>query len=326
MEPEYTSYQRSPHSRIDCVECHIGRGAEWFVQAKLSGIPMAFKTIANSYDKPIPTPVTDLRPAQETCEKCHWPDKFQGKVVKKFFHFNSNDQKNPTLNEISLHIGGRNPYSEQFEGIHWHVSQNVRIHYLAIDKKLTRIAAIRVERPDGSVDEFKKEGMVAKEKDELSWRVMDCLDCHNRPTHIFQSPEQVVDKGMLNGKINPDLEGIREDSLIVLRRQYDTREDAGKRIPDHFFALRGLRGEGKDYESDLRKAADYLAESYLNNIWPGMNIWWGTYKSHLGHQNSKEGYGCFRCHDGLHLNKDGQAISMDCDLCHDTPVVKHVSL
>ena len=326
MGPEYSSYQKSPHSRIACIECHIGRGEKWFVQAKLSGIPMAFKTMADSYDKPIPTPVTNLRPAQQTCEKCHWPDKFQGKIVKKFYHFDNNDQKNPTVTEISLHIGGRNPYSGKFEGIHWHVSQNVKIRYLAADRKLTRIADIRVERPDGTRDEFHKEGVVAQEGYELTWRVMDCLDCHNRPTHIFQTPEEVVDLGMANGLIDPDLPGMREDSLIVLQRKYDTREDARERIADHFYALRGLRGEGEDYEAAIKKAADYLTKAYMDNVWPNMNIWWGTYKSNLGHQNTEQGYGCFRCHDGLHVDKDGEAISQDCDLCHDTPVVEKVKL
>ncbi|MBI5549112.1 MAG: NapC/NirT family cytochrome c, partial [Deltaproteobacteria bacterium] len=37
MEPEYTAYQRSPHSRVRCTECHIGPGAPWFVKSKLSG-------------------------------------------------------------------------------------------------------------------------------------------------------------------------------------------------------------------------------------------------------------------------------------------------
>jgi len=322
MAPEYSSYQRSPHSRISCVECHIGRGTKWFVQAKLSGLPMVFSTITNTYRKPIPTPVTNLRPAQGTCEKCHWPDKFHGKVIKKFFHFDNDDQKNPTVNEIPLHIGGRNPNTGQFEGIHWHVSQDVQIRYLAADRKLTRIASILVKRPDGSRDEFKREGIIAEEGYELKWRVMDCLDCHNRPTHVFQMPEDVVDFGLLSRHLNPELEGIREDSLIVLQRQYDSREEAKERIPDHLFALRGLRGEVQKDEKDIKEAVKYLVEAYLNNIWPEMNIWWGTYKGHLGHKYAEDGYGCFRCHDDKHFNKSGQAISKNCGLCHNSPFVQ----
>ena len=326
MAPEYSSYQRSPHSRISCVECHIGRGAKWFVQAKLSGIPMLFSTLTNTYSKPIATPVTNLRPAQGTCEKCHWPDKFHGKVVKKFYHFNSDNQENPVVNEISLHIGGRNPNTGQFEGIHWHISKDVKIRYLAADRKLTRIASVRVDRPDGSKEEFKRDGIAPEEGYELQWRVMDCLDCHNRPTHVFQMPEDIVDFGLLSRHLNPELQGIRDDSLIVLQRQYDSKKEAEERILDHFFALRGLRGEMQKDEKYIRKAGEYLVESYLNNIWPGMNIWWGTYKSHLGHKYAEEGYGCFRCHDDKHLSKNGQAISKDCGLCHDHPFVQEVRL
>ncbi len=326
MEPEHSSYQRSPHSRISCVECHIGRGEEWFVQAKLSGIPMVFSTLMNKYSKPIPTPVTDLRPAQETCEKCHWPDKFHGKAVKEFYHFTNDNQENPEVQEILLHIGGRNPNSGEFEGIHWHVSQDVKIRYLAADRKLTRIASVRVERSDGSKEEFKREGFSHEEDYELQWRIMDCLDCHNRPTHVFQMPKDIVDFGLLSRKLNPEVPGIYEDSLIALQRKYDSRTEAAKRIPDHFFALQGLRGETQKFKKDIKVAAGYLVEAYLNNIWPEMNIWWGTYKGHLGHQYAEEGYGCFRCHDDKHRSKNGQTISKDCGLCHDRPFVKEAGL
>jgi hypothetical protein len=326
MGPEYSTYLRSPHSRISCVECHIGRGADWFVQVKLSGIPMVLSTLANNYSMPILTPVTDLRPAQGTCEKCHWPDKFHGKVVRKFYHFTNDNQENPTINEIALHIGGRNPNTGQFEGIHWHVSKDVHIRYLATDRKLTRIASVRVERSDGSKDIFKRKDFTPEEGYELQWRDMDCLDCHNRPTHVFQMPKDIVDFGLLSRKLHPELEGIRDDSLIVLQRKYSSKKEAKERIPDHLFALRELRGEVRKDEKAIKEAADYLVEAYLNNIWPKMNIWWGTYKGHLGHQYAGEGYGCFRCHDDKHLNMDGKAISKDCSLCHDRPSVKEIKI
>lgn len=319
MEPEHASYLRSPHSRVSCVECHIGRGAEWFVQSKLSGIPMILATLSNNYSKPIQTPITDLRPAQATCEKCHWPDKFHGKVVKTFYHFSNEDQENPEINEVALHIGGRNPNSGEFEGIHWHVSNNVTIRYLAADRKLTRIASVRVERENGVKEDFLREGVPQEEGLELQWRIMDCLDCHNRPTHVFQLPEDIVDFGLLSRRLNPAIQGIREDSLIVLKRRYESRAEAAKRIPDHLFALQGLRGEIITFKKEIKEAANYLVESYTNNIWPEMNIWWGTYKGHLGHQYAEEGYGCFRCHDDLHRNRNGQVISNSCDLCHDLP-------
>ena len=130
---------------------------------------------------------------------------------------------------------------------------------------------------------------------------MDCIDCHNRPTHIYDMPDEVVDFGLLSKRINPEIEGIREDSLIALQK---------------------LRGEDQ-YEKnadDIEKAGAYLVESYMNNVWPAMNVTWGTYPSHLGHQRFDEtGFGCWRCHDEEHTSEAGNYIKMDCDLCHDEP-------
>lgn len=323
MAPEYTAYQRSPHVKVACVECHIGPGAEWFVQAKISGLRQVLAVMADSYSRPIPAPVEHLRPARDTCEQCHWPDKFHGKKIKIFSHFTNDDQINPEVTELALHIGGHNPQTGDFEGIHWHVSKDVEVSYLAADKKRTQVARVMVKRPDGSEEEFVKEDIEFPEgEEEMEWRVMDCIDCHNRPTHIYDMPDEVVDFGLLSKKINPEIEGIREDSLIALKRDYPSREDAQAKIGEHLLALQKLRGEEQvqKYEEDIRKAGEYLLESYLNNVWPKMNVNWGTYPGHLGHQNFDEtGFGCWRCHDDEHESESGNYIKMDCDLCHDEP-------
>ena len=68
MSPEYTTYLRSPHARVRCTQCHIGPGADWFVQSKLSGSWQLVSVALNLYPRPIPTPVHNLRPSRETCE------------------------------------------------------------------------------------------------------------------------------------------------------------------------------------------------------------------------------------------------------------------
>lgn len=330
MAPEYTAYQRSPHVKVACVECHIGPGAEWFVQAKISGLRQVLAVLADSYSRPIPAPVEHLRPARDTCEQCHWPDKFHGKKVKEFVHYSNDDQLNPEVTDIALHIGGHNPKTGDFEGIHWHVSKDVEVSYLPMDRKRTKIARVRVKRPDGSEEEFineeiEAEGPIEGEEgtnNEPEWRVMDCIDCHNRPTHIYDMPDQVVDFGLLSKKINGEIEGIREDSLIALQRGYPTRDEAEVKIGEHLMALQKLRGEEqvKKYEEDIRKAGVYLTEAYMNNIWPQMNVTWGTYPGHLGHRYFDEtGFGCWRCHDDEHESEAGNYIKQDCDLCHDEP-------
>jgi len=87
MKPEYITYLHSPHARVACAECHIGKGANWYVRSKLSGTYQVYATMADKYPRPIPTPVKNLRPAQETCEECHWPKKFVGNLEHTFYYF-----------------------------------------------------------------------------------------------------------------------------------------------------------------------------------------------------------------------------------------------
>lgn len=326
MEPEFTVYQRSAHSKVVCVECHIGPGAQWFVRAKISGMRQVLAVATNSYSRPIPAPVEHLRPARDTCENCHWPEKFTGKKVRTFTHFTNDDQETPEVNEISLHIGGHNPVTKAFEGIHWHVSKNVKIEYQAADTRRLAIKRVRVTRPDGSQDEFVKANVDLPEHTEPAeieeWRTMDCIDCHNRPTHIYDLPEERVDFGLLSKQINPEIIGIREDSLTTLYTQFNTREEAQENLTNRLVELQTNRhgiDYVKRYEADLKKAGDYLLETWMGNIWPNMNIAWGTYGSHLGHQRADEGWGCFRCHDEEHENAEGKTITQDCSTCHDEP-------
>ena len=151
---------------------------------------------------------------------------------------------------------------------------------------------------------------------------MDCIDCHNRPTHVYDMPEEVVDFGLESKNINSDIEGIREDSLIALQHDYPSRDEAEIGIPQHLLSLQKLRSSelAAENEADIVKAGEYLVKSYLNNVWPNMSVTWGTYAGHLGHQRYDEiGFGCFRCHDEEHVSKDGNTISQDCSLCHDEP-------
>lgn len=324
MAPEYTAYQRSPHARVPCVECHIGSGASWFVKSKISGLRQVVAILTDSYDRPIPDPVQHLRPARDTCEQCHWPSKFIGKKVITFTSFTDQDQTHPIVHAMALHIGGRNPVTGAFEGIHWHVSDNNKVTYLSNEKR-TEIAKILIKRSDGTTDEFVSQSI--KPGPDWKWRVMDCIDCHNRPTHIFQSAENRVDFGLLSNRINRNIVGIRQDSLLAIKYPYTSRAQAIKEIPQHLMKLQMLRGKSlaKKNEADIKKAAAYLVKSYLGNVWPRMNIGWNTYHSDLGHPNpdTYEGgptkYGCWRCHNDDHVDSKGKSISQSCDLCHDAP-------
>lgn len=321
MDPEYTAYQRSPHAKVGCVSCHIGSGAEWYVKAKLSGLRQVKAVLDGSYSTPIPAPVEHLRPAQDTCEECHWPEKFHGKKVKQFVSYTNDDQENPYIEEVALHIGGRNPLTDTFEGIHWHVSNNVKVEYESLDDKRTAIGRIKVTKPTGVTEEYTIDGG-SSEPGEVNWRTMDCVDCHNRPTHVYDNLEEKVDLGLYSKKIDPTIEGIREDGLAVLQKAYSSRKEAQEQIVETLLSLQAER-HGTEFVADneqrLISSGAYLLEAYMANVWPKMNVTWGTYKGHNGHQNEDDGFGCFRCHDEEHETEFGKTISQSCDLCHDEP-------
>jgi hypothetical protein len=322
MAPEYTAYKRSPHAKVSCVACHIGTGAEWYVKAKLSGLRQVKAVIDGNYNRPIPAPVEHLRPAQDTCENCHWPEKFHGKKVKQFVSFTNANQEKPAIQEIALHIGGRNPLTDTFEGIHWHVSKNVKVEYESLDDKRTSIGRIKVTKPTGVTETYTAGGGSGNEEGSVKWRTMDCVDCHNRPTHVYDDLEQRVDFGLNSKKINPTIAGIREDSIAVLQKEYATREEAKEQIVETLLLLQAKR-HGKDFvaknEQTIISSGAFLLDAYMDNVWPAMKVTWGTYKGHNGHKNESEGFGCFRCHDDQHQTEFGKTISQSCDLCHDEP-------
>ena len=322
MAPEYTAYQRSSHAKVGCVSCHIGSGAQWYVKAKLSGLRQVKAAIDGSYSRPIPAPVEHLRPAQDTCEQCHWPEKFHGKKVKQFVSYSNDDQENPEIQEIALHIGGRNPLTDTFEGIHWHVSNDVRVEYESLDETRTSIGRIKVTKPSGVTEEYSIDNGEAAGEGEGRWRTMDCVDCHNRPTHVYDELEQKVDFGLYSEKLNPQILGMREDSITVLQKEYTSRTDAQEQIVETLLNLQAERN-GADFvaenERTIISSGGYLLDSYLANVWPAMKVTWGTYRGHNGHRFEEEGYGCFRCHDEEHATEFGKTISQSCDICHDEP-------
>src|SRR5246127_5618467 len=232
MIPEYTAYQLSPHARVACAECHVGPGATWFVKSKLSGSRQVFATIFNTYPRPIPSPVRNLRPAQENCEQCHWPKKFYGGQLKVFSHYSS-DEKN-TLRQIRMLIktGGGDPATGAPEGIHWHMNISNKIDYVAADDKRQVIPYIRVEDEQGRVAEFyAKDSPLSKDQIAKAARHrMDCVDCHNRPTHIYVPPDLSVDNSLLAKRLDVSLPFLKQQAVTVLAATYKTNDEAVRSI------------------------------------------------------------------------------------------------
>src|SRR5271165_4241179 len=219
MSPELTAYKASPHARVACVECHVGSGASWYVKSKLSGARQVYYTAMGTYPRPIPTPVKNLRPAPQTCEQCHWPKKFWGAQLKVFTHYGSDEQNTPRVIRMLIKTGGGDPAIGQAgEGIHWHMNIANKITYFATDEQRQVIPWVRIEDAQGHVTEYvtKDKPPTQAQIDTADKRRMDCIDCHNRPTHIYVAPDLSVDRAISGRSIDATLPFIKKEGVDVL--------------------------------------------------------------------------------------------------------------
>ena len=315
MHPEFIAYQQSPHARVGCVDCHVGAGASWYVRSKLSGARQVYATMFNKYPRPIPSPVENLRPAQETCEQCHWPRKFYGAQLKVITHFGSDEKNTPRQVRLLIKTGGGDPSAGVTSGIHWHMNIANEITYAYTDKKHQEIPWVKIKDPQGRVTEYRVDGADQKTIDGAPKRRMDCVDCHNRPTHIYVPPDRSVDQSLLAQRIDPSLPFIKTQAVTALTAEYKSDDEAMKGIQSSLQSF--YQGKYPDLARDHKAMVDQaIAETqriYRNTIFPVMKVDWRTHPDNVGHFYSS---GCFRCHDGQHKSADGKAISSDCTICH----------
>lgn len=313
MEPEWTAYQRSTHARVHCVECHIGSGAASFVQAKLSGARQVVALLTDSYSRPIPTPVHDLRPARATCNQCHWPTRFHGDRTRVITRFRSDSANSETQTIIVNDVGGGQEFGVSV-GVHWHVDPSLTVSYRS-DEKRDFIAEIETVYADGSRKVFTREPSEGDPVAE-SVRTMDCIDCHNRPTHVYLMPQEAVDGALRLGVLSRDLPFIRREGLAAISTEYASHEEARDGIESYMrrFYADSFPVIAADRSGALDDAIGTLQELYVTNVFPSMNVTWGTYPDHLGHSGMQSG--CFRCHNIAFTAEDGSKISADCELCH----------
>jgi NapC/NirT cytochrome c family, N-terminal region len=309
MKPEFTAHQRSPHSRVECVNCHIGPGASWFVRSKLSGAGQVIAVLLNNYPRPIPAPVKNLRPARETCETCHWPQKFDEDRLRDIASFGEDEQNSLSHTVLMLHLGG----GPSRVGIHGrHLGAGVNVRYYASDEKRQKIPW--VEYTSGGATTVYVSGDVKPDPSQL--REMDCVDCHNRPTHIYELPARGVDHAMLTGEISPSLPFAKKQAVTILKQSYSTEADAVARIPTAFedFYRNNYPQVYAQRRDEISRSGKAVLAVFQHNVFPEMKVTWGTYPNNLGHTDFD---GCFRCHDEQHAAKDGKTITQDCSACHN---------
>ncbi|HKP68678.1 MAG TPA: NapC/NirT family cytochrome c [Pyrinomonadaceae bacterium] len=320
MKPEFVAYKATSHAQVRCVECHVGGGAEWYVRSKLNGMNQLYSVTFNSYSRPIKSPIhPPMRKANDTCGKCHWPEKFLGDELRTFNHFGF-DEKN-TLNQVRLliKVGGGNAETGEVGGIHWHMNLANEITYIASDERRQDIPWVRMKDKNGRVVEYldNTSKLTAQQIEQSEKRRMDCIDCHNRPAHNYLSPNAAVDQSLTAGKLDVSLPFIKAKAVEVLSAEYQTNDEAVAAIAsglDSYY--RSAHADVYNGRQDaVRNAVAEVQRIYQTYFFPEMKTDWRAHFNNVGHFNAQ---GCFRCHDGQHTSKDGQVIRNDCAICHTT--------
>ena len=319
MKPEFVAYNASPHARVRCVECHVGGGAEWYVRSKINGMHQLYAVTFRTYQKPIQTPLHNMRPADETCAKCHWPEKFHGEQLKVFNHYGYDENNSLNQTRLLIKTGGGTPNVGEVGGIHWHMNVSNEITYIATDEKRQDIPWVRMKDKTGAVVEYLAKGvsMSQQQIEQSSKRKMDCIDCHNRPTHIYLSPNEALDQSFAAGRLDTSLPFLKAKAVEVLGGTYNTNEEAVAAIASGLDAY--YRTAHADVYSAKREsingAVAEVQQIYQTYFFPEMKTNWSSHINNIGHYNAQ---GCFRCHDGQHFSREGKVIRNDCNICHTT--------
>ncbi len=325
MHPEWETYQQSPHAHVKCVECHVGEGVDALVDAKLNGLWQMISATFDLYEQPIPTPVHNLRPARETCEKCHWPEKFYGDRLEIQTSFAFDEASTPRYTTLALKVGSGEAGDRGT--IHWHIAAANEVRYQSVTEERERMAWVEVRKGsdywrytnrrlhDPSVAANRVAHGASEEHSEPEPRILDCIDCHNRATHIYEDPERAVDARMAAGRLDRRIPYLKREALGALVGSYATSDAAMRGIFNDLMGTyaRRFRAETLGLQEELDQAVAALQAIHRRNIHPRMNVTWNVYPDHSGHRNDG---GCFRCHNADMVDSYGDPIGYDCTLCH----------
>lgn len=317
MKPEYIAFQVAPHASLHCVDCHVGAGAGGYVGSKFSGIRRLYGQLTNNYSRPIASPVHDMPSTNETCAKCHWPQKFFGVQLKEFNRFAYDEHNTLRRTRLLVNTGGGSPTTGAVSGIHWHMNLANEVTYISTDKQRQVIPWVRIKDSAGTVTEYMATGaqLTPEQIAASPKRVMECIDCHNRPTHIYVSPDEAVNKSLVSGKLDPTLPFLKREAVAILSRPYSSTEEAlnsiSTNLPEfyrvNYSDVYAQKGEA------IRGAVAEVRRLFTSYSFPEMKTDWKTHPNNIGHYYSQ---GCFRCHDGQHVSQTGKVIRNDCAICH----------
>jgi hypothetical protein len=319
MNPEFTAYKVAPHSQVRCVECHVGSGADNYLKAKFNGARQLYSLVFGGYSRPIHTPVKHMRAANETCGKCHWTEKYYGEQLRVFNHYGYDEKNSLNQTRMLVKVGGGSPNHGQVGGIHWHMNLNNEVSFISSDERRQNIQWVRMKGADGNAVEYfaKNANLTGEQIEKADKRKMDCIDCHNRPTHIYLSPNEAVDRSIDANRLDVSLPFLKMKAVEVLSGAYSTNDEAvsaiAARFPEYYQTTHPEVYAAK--KSAIDAATLELQNIYQTYFFPEMKTDWQAHPNNIGHRTAQ---GCFRCHNGEMQSKDGKFIRNDCAICHTT--------
>lgn len=322
MPPEYIAYQVSPHARVSCVECHIGRTFVGNAFTRKAGDLMhVVRYSSNQYTFPLYA--SEMQPARESCEKCHWPEKFSDDKVVTIKRYSDAEDNSLATTYLIMKTGGGTEREGRGLGIHWHIQNE--INFIALDPLKQTIPWIQVVDEKGNSTVFAdiEKPLTPDEIAKSKKYRMDCIDCHNRISHTFQSPTQAMDQALSLNRISPTIPAIHKKGVEVLGGSYKSADEANKAIDalDAFYQKEYAAFYQKN-ASQVKDAIAFLKKTYGDLVFPTQDLSWTTHPNNIGH---KDWPGCFRCHDGKHFTSDNkQAIRLECNVCHTLPEISAI--
>ncbi len=323
MKPEFTSYLNAPHSELECVECHVAPGASGWFASKTAGIRQLVETVRDDYPRPIPGALESGRlvMASETCENCHWSQQLGSVRLRVITNYADDEKNTRTQTVLMMMVGG-----SKFGGIHGaHFGPGIHIRFATSDSNRQVIPWVEYQNSTtGEVKRFVSSDSPASTLNDLPKFDMQCFDCHNRPTHTFESPDRGMNNALFRGDIATTLPLVKKEGVEVLKTQYGSSEEAAAKLPAAFtdFYRQTYPELYAQRTQDVQQAAQAVLAIYNRNVFPDLKVGWGTYPNNLGHTDFP---GCFRCHDGSHADERGEAITQDCNSCHNSLAMDEAS-
>lgn len=319
MPPQFSTYLASSHAGVDCVECHLGRAPlpTQIIRKAQDGTLTFTALISESYEFPLRA--HNMRPANEACETCHYPQKFSLDTFKEIVHYDTDRNNTPSTTYLILKTGGGSAREGLGFGIHWHIENPVMFY--ALDHQQQEIPYVRVMQPDGTYTEYidLESGISIDEIEEEELHTMDCITCHNRTSHLVKQPYQAVEQLLERGLILDVIPNIRVNAVEALSAGYKSKAHALQGIAalEEFYAVTYPEFYSENSEL-IKDVVVQLQQTYQLSVFPEQGLNWESHPNNVGHDDFP---GCFRCHGGQHFNDDGEAIRLECNICHSIPVV-----